>query len=187
MRTEKNDSASVCKVSKVVFDSNARERARHTHQKYVLHWQKRQRSKRNMLSQTGINNSNDQHHHQGIVVGDIILHLESKPVILQVIIQSQPTAPSVALDTPNVYRLPLNSSGISSLQTVVPCDLKNDLPAKVNRERTKMSLSAKTLMNVQKAGWAMVKELKSKVASSNHSEHKTLNAVINTDSETTNF
>jgi len=129
--------------------------------------------KRSMLNKATTNGNDHQHHQHVVVMGDILLHSESKITIIQVIIQSLSTTSSLTVDKPIIHRLSPNSSGINGLQTIVPCELKNTPPVKEMNERIKSS-SSKKLMRMHKAGLALVKELKSKVKTSNYTEEKTL-------------
>ncbi|CAF1519539.1 unnamed protein product [Rotaria magnacalcarata] len=135
-----------------------------------------------------MNNSHDHPHihHQNVVIGDIFLHLEAKPIIIQVVIQSPLATSPLALDKPVVHRLSTNSSGKTGSQGIVSCDLKNSLPIKGIRERTKSS-STKKLMRVHKASLTLVKELKSKVSGSNQTELKSIVANANVNTEHTYF
>jgi len=138
---------------------------------------KRKKKKERMLNKASTNEDGQQH----VVIGDILLHSGSKITLIQVVIHSLSTAPSLTLEKPNIHRLSANSSGTVGSQTLVPCDLKNAPSVKITPERTKPSSSSKKLLRMQKAGMALVKELKSKVATPNH----TTNA--NTDDEGTQF
>ncbi|CAF3242683.1 unnamed protein product [Rotaria socialis] len=135
-----------------------------------------------------MNNSHDHPHihHQNIVIGDIFLHLETKPIIIQVVIQSPLATSPLTLDKPVVHRLSPNSSGQTGSQGIISCDLKNSVPIKATHERTKSS-STKKLMRVHKASLALVKELKSKVSSSNQSELKSITTNANVNAEHTYF
>jgi len=126
-----------------------------------------------MLNKATTNDGNDHQPHHPIVIGDILLHSESKISIIQVVIQSLTITSSSTLDKPTIHRLSSNSSGTNGVQTTVPCDLKNISTDKLNSERTKTSSSTKKLMRMHKAGLALVKELKSKVIITNHNEQKT--------------
>jgi hypothetical protein len=157
-----------------VYDSNAKERANHTHESCVLYRQKvKEKRKRSMLNKTTSNDGNDHQHQHSIVMGDILLHSESKIIVVQVVIQSLSTTSSSTLNKPTIHRLSPNSSGTNTLQTIVPCDLKNNPPIKINHERTKTS-SSKKIIRMHKAGLALVKELKSKVITPNQTEQKTI-------------
>ncbi|CAF0804412.1 unnamed protein product [Rotaria sordida] len=139
-----------------------------------------------MLNQTTMNNTHD-HHPQNIIIGDILLHLESKPTIIQVVTHTiLSTASSLIVDKPIIRRLSPNSSGTSTSQTIISCDLKNNLPIKSTHERIKTS-SKKKLMRVPKASMALVKEWKSKVTNPTHPELKSYTTNTNIDNEHTYF
>jgi hypothetical protein len=133
-----------------------------------------------MSNETATNN--DEHRHQHIVIGDILLHSELNITIIQVVIHSLSVTSPLTVDKPIIHRLSANSSGTNGF----PCDLKNTSPDKVTPERIKKSLSSrKKLIRMHKAGLALVKEFKSKVVTSNHNDSKSVN--MNTDNERTDF
>jgi hypothetical protein len=145
------------------------------------------KKKKNEVSMLNITTTNDcDYHRQNVVIGDILLHSESKITIIQVIIQSLSTIPSSTHDKPLIRRLSPNSSGTIGSQTLVPCDLKNTTVIKVTHERTKTS-SSKKIIRMHKAGLALVKELKSKVGTSSKTTTKSLTANTDAESERTHF
>jgi hypothetical protein len=125
--------------------------------------------------------SDHQHHHQ-IVIGDVLIHSETKITVIPVIIQSVSPVSSVILNKPIIHRLSQNSSGTNGPQTIIPCDLKNTIPVKVSQPQIKTS---KKLLRMHKAGLALVKEFKSKVISPNDTEPKSLTKID--DSERTHL
>lgn len=136
-----------------------------------------------MLNKASINDDG----HQQVIIGDILLHSGSKITTIQVVIHSLPTTtPSLTLDKSIIHRPSQTPSGANGSQTIVPCDLTNTPPKKETQERTK-SLSSKKLMRMQKAGVALVKELKSKVVASNQTESKTTTVYTNNNDEGTQF
>lgn len=141
-----------------------------------------------MLNPTMSNKSIDPRQHQSIVIGDILLHSESKTSVIQVLENSRPTTPSLIPEKPIINRISPNSSGTTGVNTIVACDLKNTAPVKEINERIKSSSSSKKkLMNVHKASMAFVKELKSKVSSSNHVELKSYTTNTNSEGQKTYF
>ncbi|CAF1251070.1 unnamed protein product [Adineta steineri] len=144
-----------------------------------------------MLNKASINDDGDHNHHQQqqqhVVIGDILLHSDSKTAIIQVVIHSLKTSSSLTSDKPIIQRQSANSSGINNSQAIVSCDLKNTPPIKVTEEQVK-SRSSKKLVRIQKAGMALVKDFKSKVIHTNQSEPKTTNTKnTNSDTEQTYF
>jgi hypothetical protein len=144
---------------------------------------KAKRKKPSMLNKATANDGSDHQHHHQINIGDILLHSESKITIIQVVSQS---TSSLTFDKPIIRRLSPNSSGTNGVQTIVPCDVKNIPPLKDSHERLKTS-STKKFMRMQKAGLALVKELKSKVITPNHSEQKPFTIITADDNERTHL
>jgi len=103
-----------------------------------------------MLNKATTNDGNDHQPHHPIVIGDILLHSESKISIIQVVIQSLTTTPSSTLDKPIIHRLSSNSSGTNGLQTIVPCDLKNISSGKLNHEQIKTSSSSSSSKKIMR-------------------------------------
>ncbi|UJR23250.1 hypothetical protein I4U23_026270 [Adineta vaga] len=148
-----------------------------------------------MLNKASINDDGDRHYQQQqqkqqqplLILGDILLHCESKLVTIQVVTQTSRTTSPLTYEKPIIHRLSANSTGTNNSQTLVPCDLKNALPIKVTSERTKSTLSTKKLVRMQKAGVALVKEFKSKVVNGNHSESKAITVHEDSNREQTKF
>jgi hypothetical protein len=111
-----------------------------------------------MYHQSTTNDGNYQHHQ--MVIGDILLHSETKSAPIQVIIQSLTDVPSLIPDKTIILRALPKSSDIVNNQTKVPCDLKNPIKVKLTREHT---FSSKKIMLIHETGSTLVKKLKSKV------------------------
>ncbi len=135
------------------------------------------KEKNENMPQNNVTNGNDYQYHP-IVIGDILLHSEIKLPPIQVIIQPVNAISSQTFDQPNIPRLLPNSSGIQDDQTKISCDLKNSTTVKLIHERT---LSKKKLMRIRKAGWTLVKELKSKIIKVNKTEPKISTGNIDSD------
>ena len=127
-----------------------------------------------ITSNDGIDNPH--HHHQQIVIGDLLLHSETKIVVIQVLIQSSTSIPPTNFNAPIIHRLlPANSSGTNnSSSTIISCDLKNTSPVNSSHSRSKTLSSSKKLRRMRKAGLALVKELKTKVVAPNYTTEKTV-------------
>jgi hypothetical protein len=110
-----------------------------------------------MLNKNTTNNEN--HQYYSIVIGDILLHSERKSTPIQVISQSFVTN-SQTIEKLNIPRVILNSSGLIKDQSRILCDLKNSTIVPLKSERI---LSTGKFVRLHQAGWAFVKELKSKV------------------------
>ena len=133
-----------------------------------------------MLNKTETNGGDDLPHHHHIVIGDILLHSESKILTIPVIINLLSPTSSSTIAKPIIRRLTPNSSGTNGSQTIIPSDLKNTASVKVNSERRRTSLSSKKkFLRMHKAGLALVKEFKSKVISLNHNDLKSVNTNTN--------
>ncbi len=117
-----------------------------------------------------------------IVIGDILLHSETKliPIQVQLLIAISPQT----IEKPNIPRLLPSSCEITNNQTKILCDLKNPTIVKLTHERI---LSAKKLMRIHKVGWALMKELKSKVITINNIESEISTENMDLNSEKTNF
>ncbi len=146
---------------------------------------KKKKRKRSMLNRLTTNDGSD-HHHQ-IIIGDVLLHSETKITAIPVVIQSISLISSVIPNKPIIHRLSPNSSGTNGSQTIIPCDLKNNIPVKVSHARTKTSPSSKKLLRMHKAGLAFVKEFKSKVITPNDTEPKALTTTTIDDNERTHL
>jgi len=126
------------------------------------------------------NDNNYQYSH--IVIGDILLHSEIKPTPIQV--QLLTATSSQINETKNIPRLLPNPAGMVNNQTGILCDLKNSTMVKLTHER---KLSAKKLMHIHKAGWALIKELKLKIITINNVESKLSAINIESNNEQTHF
>jgi hypothetical protein len=115
--------------------------------------------KKRTMSQKNTTNDDD-YQCQSIVIGDILLHLGIKTTPIQVIVQSLTTKPSQGSNKPTIPRL-----GITNNETKISCDLKNSAQDKPKRKRT-----SKKIMHMHKAGWTLIKELRSKVITINHTD-----------------
>lgn len=83
------------------------------------------------------------------------------------------------VDQPIVRRLAPNPSAVGG-------DLKNAPPNEATADRTK-ALASKKIVRMQKAGWALVKELKSKVRTGKPTESVTFTAIDDDGGERTHF
>ena len=101
-------------------------------------------------------------------VGDILLHCERTIAIVEVISQSSSASSSSAstVNKPDIPRLVTHPSSKTDPSKIVSCDLKNTNDVRVTHEPKKPS-SSKAIKRVHNAGWALVKELKLKVGTTN--------------------
>ncbi len=138
-----------------------------------------------MLNRVTTNDGSEHQHHHQIIIGDILIHSETKITLIPVVIQSISSISSIIPNKPIIHRLsPPNSSGTNGSQTIIPCDLKNTVPVKVSQPRTK---SSKKFLRIPKAGLVLVKEFKSKVISPNDTEPKALTTNTTDDNERTHL
>ena len=142
-----------------------------------------------MLNKASVNDDGDsprqrQPQQPFIIVGDILLHNQMKVTTVQVVTQILPPTSASPHEKPMIHRLSANSTRTNNSQAAVPCDLKNTTQVKTTSERPRSSTK---LIRMQKAGVALVKELKSKVVHGNHLESKTINENSDTDLEQTHF
>jgi hypothetical protein len=135
-----------------------------------------------MLSKNTTNNENDQYY--SIVIGDILLHSERKSISIQVISQSFVRKSSQIMETTNIPRVMLNSSELRKDQTGILCDLKNSTTVPLKQERI---LSTRTFVRLHQAGWAFIKEIKSKVMAINSKPSKVCSLNTNTNNKQTHF
>lgn len=133
-----------------------------------------------------MNNTHDHPHHSNIIVGDLLLHSESKTIVIQVVTPSSPAPSPLPNEKPAIRRLLPSATGTNGSQSIVSCDLKNSQPIKGTNDRPKSS-SAKKLMRMHKAGLQMVKEFKSKVKTSNQAETNSVITHTGTESDRTYF
>ncbi|CAF1094596.1 unnamed protein product [Adineta ricciae] len=142
-----------------------------------------------MLNKASVNDDGDsprqlQPQQPFIIVGDIVLHNELKVTIVQVVTQILPSTSASPYEKPMIHRLSANPTRTNNSQAAVPCDLKNTTPVTTTSERPRSSTK---LIRMQKAGVALVKELKSKVVNGNHPESKTINENPDTDPKQAHF
>jgi hypothetical protein len=125
-----------------------------------------------MLNENTTNNEDDQY--CPVIVGDILLHSESKLIPIQVISQSLVRKSSQILETMNIPRVMFNPSELKENQTRILCDLKNSTTTLLKRERT---LSTRKFVRLHQVGWTFVKDLKSKVMAINNNTPSNVSTV----------
>lgn len=134
-------------------------------------------------------------HSQGYqtCIGDLLIHSEKKVIVLPVILQSlaekvpSSSSPVVPNDQPIIHRLAPKHPSVSGIATTAGADLKNNYSVKPANERTTKTFSTKNVLRVHKAGWALVKEIKSKVLTAKLSDENFYSVAQDDSSERTHF
>lgn len=129
-----------------------------------------------MLSKVTTNDGIDNHHYhqqQQIIIGDLLLHSETKIVVIPVSIQSSPSILSTKSNSSIIHRSLPSSSGTNQSTTMISCDLRNTSPVKSSHSQSK-TFPTKKLRRMRKAGLAIVKELKTKVITPNYTSSRTV-------------
>lgn len=124
-------------------------------------------------------------------IGDMLIHSEKKilvlPVFLHLSTENVSSSTSITTDQPIIHRLPANHSPVNHLSIKSRRDLKNNLTTNSSNERTTKAFTTKHVLRVHKAGWALIKELKTKVLTRKLSDENFYVVARDDSSERTHF